>query len=136
MKAEITPDGKLKLEFAYRKEMVEAIKELPERRYNPESKSWTIGFDESNLGSILAMLAGNRWPTELLDKIETEAKEYLKTHQPEGDADEFETKIKPPLMKMADLVLEAYMEGKISNIEQVEMLALINHLSLKDFITK
>lgn len=137
MKIELDPkSGKLRLEFAYRKEMVEAIKSLPDRHYNPNDKSWTVGFDKAGLKEILGLLAGNNWPADLLDTVEQQATEFLKS-QPEKvglTADQFTEKVKPVLMRMGELIVVAYVEGKIDQAEQGKMLDIINHLSLKDFI--
>lgn len=130
--------GKLVLAFSYKKELVEAIKELPDRQYNPNTKEWTVGFDNSNLQTILAMLAGNNWPPEMLTQVETDAKLYLneqKDNAPDTITEkEFTQNIKPPIVKIGELVLAAYLEGKITQAEQNQMLEIINHLSIKDFI--
>lgn len=138
MKIEITAEGKLRLQFGYRRELVEAIKELPDRQYNPNEKTWLVGFDESNLQSILAMLAGNNWPADILNAAEAEAKEYL-TKNPSATTlteNEFTQVVKPTLIMLGEIVLDAYVAGKINQKEQIEMLNLINHISLRDFITK
>lgn len=127
--------GKLRLAFGYKKELVAAIKELSDRQYNPNTHEWTIGFDESNLGEILAILAGNNWPMDKLNSVEVECKAYLGQHQAEQMSEgEFTKAIKPPLMKIGELILQAYTDGKITQAEQVTMISIINHISLKDFI--
>lgn len=138
MKIDLDPiSGKLVLQFGYRRELVEAIKSLPDRRYNPENKSWSVGFDESSLGELLAILAGNNWPQDVLNKAEADCKEYLGQHPVQQLSErEFLVKIKPPLILMGELVVSAYLDGKITQLQQSEMLNIINHLSLKDFIHK
>lgn len=126
--------AKLKLAFGYKKELVDAIKELPDRQYNPNDKTWAIGFDSSNLGAILAMLAGNNWPQDQLDKAETACKEYLATFGAETSEFEFSEAIKPPIIRLGELVVDAYVRGDITQAEQIGMLNILNHISIKDFI--
>lgn len=136
MKIELDPiTGKLVLGFGYKKELVEAIKELADRKYSPEDKTWTVGFDESNLGEILAMLAGNNWPMDMLNTVEAECKQYLGQHQAEQMSEgEFIKAIKPPIMRLGELVVKAYLDGLITQAEQAQMITILNHISLKDFI--
>lgn len=138
MKIEVDQNtGKFKLAFGYKKELVEAIKGLPDRRYNPNTKEWTVGFDESNLGEIMAILAGNNWPNEMLNQAEKEAKEYLAKNPAESlTSNEFEALVKPMLQLLGEIVIDAYKADKINQKEQAELIDIINHISLKDFITK
>ena len=129
--------GKLKLQFYYKKELVDAIKSLPDRMYNPEDKTWSIQVsDEKALNELLAILAGNNWPQATLNAIEVEYKSYLALHPPQMTESGFQTKIKPPLQLMGALVIEAYLANRITDIEQKQILDILNHLSLKDFIHK
>ncbi len=120
--------GKLKLIFAYRKELVEAVKSLPDRAYNPNDKSWSVGFDETNLSEILALLAGCGWESRRLDEVEVQARAYLQ--QNVGKVADFRS----PIIKLGELVIAAYIRGDITQGDQILMLSLLNHLSLKDFV--
>src|ERR1700745_4044595 len=131
-------DGKLKLSFPYQKDLIDEIKNLPDRKYNPTDHSWLVGFSNYSLTSIIDLLAKYNWPADVLNSIEAECKTYLSS-LPSGitntpTKEEFETKIKPPIMLMAELVLAAYMRDEISNADQIEMINILTHLSLKDFI--
>ena len=143
MKIEFSKSGKMILQFPYNKELVEAVKGLPDRRYNPEEKTWTIGYDAQTLNEILALLAGNRWPADILNAAETKAKEYLsKRPIPDPTApatsevtqSEFDDELHPLLLLMADLANEAYMAGRIDNAQSVKIIEMCNHLVLRDFI--
>ena len=141
-KIDFTKSGKMILQFGYSKSLVEAIKELPDRRYNPEEKTWTVGYDQSNLGEIFAILAGNNWPQELLNPAEAKAREYLKARPaPELGApvaevtqSEFDDELHPLLHLMSELANEAYLAGRIDNTKSVKIIEMCNHLVLRDFI--
>lgn len=132
--------GKLKLGFAYRAQLVNSIKELADRSYNPETKQWLVGFaNDKQLREIMAMLAGNYWPNDQLYAAESAAQAYLAsipTPTPSDPSDDLPEAIKTPLIRIGDLILAAYLAGSIDQTEQVTLLSLINHLSLKDFINK
>lgn len=38
------------------------------------------------------------------------------------------------LQKMGELIIQAYLDGKINQQEQSDMIDIINHISLKDFV--
>jgi hypothetical protein len=134
--------GKLKLVFAYQRFLVEAVKDLRDRRYNPEEKTWTVGFQTvGELKAILALLAGQQWPADQLNLVEAEAIGWLSASVPSNDliasqTAEFEAVVKPDLMKLAELLETLYLAGTINQAEYGRYIRIINHLSLKDFIHK
>lgn len=142
MKISLTDTGKLKLEFTYHKFLVEAIKALADRKYDPSDHSWTIGFSTiEELNSILAVLASWNWPADQLNAIEIEAKAYYSAHgssftNEASQIAEFEARTKPTLNKLGQFLEQSYLDGKISQIEYGEYMRLINHLQIKDFIHK
>lgn len=132
--------GNISFQFHYNKDLVQAIKSLPERRYDPETKVWSFPANKHSISEFISILKAFNCDPALISQTETECNNYLAEHSSEEILDssntnqEFETKIKPTIMRLGELVLACYLEGKISNNEQVKMIDLINHISLKDFI--
>lgn len=128
--------GRLNLSFGYNKDLVNAIKDLPIRSFDPDTKSWWIGFDESNLSDIIDLLARFNWPPDLLNDTEKQAKAYLASIPSPNRMPriQYEESVKPYLIQIGELIVSAYMDNRIDQAEQSAMLDIINHISLKDFV--
>lgn len=129
--------GKLVLKFPYRPQLIEKIKEFEDRQFNPATKAWEVGFNSSSLPGIIESLAKyTSASVDTLNKIEGECKQYLAKHHAAINANlpVFNTLIKPTLMQIGELIIKAYIAGTITQQQQGQMLEIINHLSLKDFI--
>lgn len=122
------------LQFSYSKSLVDAVKSLPVRTYNPETNEWLVGFDRGILPQIIALLRSNTWDPTQLDAIEAECIAYLDS-KPQ-DEPVFDVIIKPTITQLASLVESCYLDGKINQQQQMEMIHLLNHLTIKDFIKR
>ena len=132
--------GKLLLKFDYRRFLVESIKELPDRKYNPVDKSWLIGFKTlEELNIILAMLAGNSWHADQLNSIELEARKWVtdnKSNSASSNSSEYETIIVPDLNALARVLELDCLDGRITQDEYGRFMRIIQHLQIKDFVVR
>jgi SWI/SNF-related matrix-associated actin-dependent regulator 1 of chromatin subfamily A len=60
MEIKVTPNNFI-LTFAYRPSLIEAVKRLPERRFNPSNKTWTVPSAYRREVEIFAHRWGFRW---------------------------------------------------------------------------
>jgi hypothetical protein len=131
MKITLDPHlARLNLQFNYNQRLIEAIKAMPDRSYDPASRTWSVGFDESNLEAILAMLSGFGWPQEAINEARREATEFL-AKLPSAVNPSSSQSIE---QRLGQLIVDAYIDGKISQEEQGQMIELLNNFSLTGFV--
>jgi hypothetical protein len=126
--------AKLRLAFAYRKDLVDLIKSFAVRQYNPITHGWLVGFDSSNVEQLFGLLSRFPFPQDMFEKAKIDALGYLAAQTTTPSAQALNEQVQPILIKLGQLVVTAYENDLVSNADQVAMLELINHLSLKDFI--
>ena len=129
--------GRLLLTFQYSKPMVDAIKDLPDRVYDPTMRQWSVGYTNDTLKGIFDVLA--HWfvlvDTSYLNSLEAQCRALLVTEKnSESLSVNLPPAIRSPLMLAGVLIVEAYTSGRITQNEQSAILEIFNHLSIKDFV--
>ena len=115
---------KIVLRFPYHPDTILQVKEIDGRRWNQEMKFWSVPATVANALHLAKL--GFEGTEEIIKKL-TDGEAPI-VDSPDG------TPFKEPIMKLGELVITAYTKGEISQRDQIDMLAIVNRISLKDLI--